>query len=37
MDDSVEIGLKTQLGSTLDVHNVGFKFEISNIEVSNCM
>jgi hypothetical protein len=33
----IEIGLKSQLGSTLNVHNVGSKFEISNIEVSNPM
>jgi hypothetical protein len=37
MDDNVKIRLKSQLGSTLDVHNVGSKFEISNIEVSNPM
>jgi hypothetical protein len=37
MDDNVKIGLKSQLGPALDVHNVGSKFEISNIEVSNPM
>jgi hypothetical protein len=33
MDDNVEIELKS-LRSTLDVHNVSSKFEISNIKVS---